>query len=254
MKIWLSLRLGLLNKSLTLDAVQEGMVLTAYVKSIEDHGYILQFGLSSFSGFLPRRNKDGCEMKVNAGQLLQGVVRNIDNTRRVVHMNSDPDIVSKCVTKDIKGISIDLLVPGMMVNARVQSTLENGIMLSFLTYFTGTVDIFHLENVCPSTAWKEEYNQHKKMNARILFIDPSTRAVGLTMNPHLVHNKAPPSRFDVSDKEIKKLEKKFKEGNHVRVRIVGFRHLEGQAMGIMKVVNGTLFFVIVPIYLLYCFS
>lgn len=45
-------------------------------------------------------------------------------------------------TKDLKGISIDLLVPGMMVNASVRSTLENGIMLSFLTYFTGTVSLW----------------------------------------------------------------------------------------------------------------
>lgn len=37
---------------------------------------------------------------------------------------------------------MDLLVPGMMVNARVCSTLENGIMLSFLTYFTGTVSSY----------------------------------------------------------------------------------------------------------------
>lgn len=28
--------------------------------------------------------------------------------------------------------------------------------------------------------------------ARILFVDPLTRAVGLTLNPHLVQNKAPP--------------------------------------------------------------
>lgn len=42
-------------------------------------------------------------------------------------------------TKDLKGMSIDLLVPGMMVNARVKSVLENGVLLSFLTYFTGTV-------------------------------------------------------------------------------------------------------------------
>lgn len=34
---------------------------------------------------------------------------------------------------------------------------------------------------------------HFQVNARILFIDPSTRAVGLTMNPHLVHNNAPPA-------------------------------------------------------------
>lgn len=43
--------------------------------------------------------------------------------------------------KDLKGISMDLLVPGMMVNARVQSTLENGIMLSFLTFYAGTVSL-----------------------------------------------------------------------------------------------------------------
>ncbi|XP_062155312.1 protein FAR-RED IMPAIRED RESPONSE 1-like [Alnus glutinosa] len=36
--------------------------------------------------------------------------------------------------KDLKGILFDLLVPGMMVNARVQSILENDVMLSFLTY------------------------------------------------------------------------------------------------------------------------
>ncbi|OVA06347.1 Ribosomal protein S1 [Macleaya cordata] len=271
-KIWLSFRLALLHKGLTLDAVQEGMVLMAYVKSIEDHGYILHFGSSSFTGFLARKNKDGGEIKGNAGQLLQGVVKSIDKARRVVHLSSDPDTISKCVTKDLKGISIDLLVPGMMVNARVQSTLENGIMLSFLTYFTGTVDVFHLQNSFPTRTWKDDYDQNKKVNARILFIDPSTRAVGLTMNPHLVHNKAPPSHVrtgeiydssrvvrvdrglgvlleipstpvptpayvsisDVADEEIRKLEKKFKEGNIVRVRILGFRHLEGMAMGILK--------------------
>ena len=42
-------------------------------------------------------------------------------------------------TKDLSGMSFDLLIPGMMVNARVQSVLENGILLGFLMYFTGTV-------------------------------------------------------------------------------------------------------------------
>ncbi|KAK9266592.1 hypothetical protein L1049_021657 [Liquidambar formosana] len=272
-KIWLSLRLSLLHKGFTLDSVQEGMVLTSYVKSVEDHGYILHFGLPSFTGFLPKSSlAESRENKLNTGQLLQGVVRSIDKARKVVYLSSDPDVVSKCVTKDLKGISIDLLVPGMMVNGRVKSTLENGILLSFLTYFTGTVDIFHLQNSFPTTNWKDDYMQNKKVNARILFIDPSTRAVGLTLNPHLVHNKAPPSHvkigdiydhskvvrvdrglgilleipsspastptyvgmFDVADEEVRKLEKKFREGSRVRVRILGFRHLEGLAMGSLK--------------------
>lgn len=272
-KIWLSVRLSLLHKNLSLDVIQEGMVLSAYVKSIEDHGYILYFGHSSFAGFMQKDSQlENKKTGVNTKGLLQGVVKSIDRTRKVVYLSSDPDMVSKSVTKELKGISIDLLVPGMMVNARVQSTLENGILLSFLTYFTGTVDIFHLQKTSPSANWKDEYLQNKKVNARILFIDPSTRAVGLTLNPHLVQNKAPPSLTktgdifdnskvirvdkgvgllieipttpiptpayvnvsDVADKEVKKLEKNFKEGSKVRARILGFKHLEGLATGTLK--------------------
>ncbi|KAI8558819.1 hypothetical protein RHMOL_Rhmol04G0125900 [Rhododendron molle] len=234
-KIWLSLRLSLLHKCLSLDVIQEGMVLTSYVQSIEDHGYILHFGSPSFSGFMPNSSQaESRAISIRTGHLLQGVVKSIDKTRKVVYLTSEPDTVSKCVTKELKGISIDLLIPGMMVNARVQSTLENGIMLSFLTYFTGTVDMYHLQTTFPNSNWKDDYNQNKKVNARILFIDPSTRAIGLTLNPHLVHHKSPPSVSDVADKEVKKLEKIFREGSHVRVRILGFKHLEGLAMGVLK--------------------
>ncbi|KAK7268213.1 hypothetical protein RIF29_20906 [Crotalaria pallida] len=342
-KIWLSLRLSLLHKNFNLH------VLAAYVKSIEDHGYILHFGLPSFLGFLPKKSStEGHVGEVKVGQLLQGLVRKIDKVRKVVYLSSDPDTMCKSVTKDLKGISIDILVPGMMVNARVKSILENGVMLSFLTYFTGTVDLFHLQNIYPAANWKDTYDiggsHHAifrkalislvvlRLIAQILFIDPSSRAVGLTLNPRLVQNKVPPSltlrfvlRFsastilplhheprltlcfdnlgcevptphsfcyvkmeqalnhsmrssfmgvrphvkigdiyddskvvrvdkgsglllevpsipestpafisDIAEEEIKKLEKKYREGNLVRVRILGLRHLEGLAIRVLK--------------------
>ncbi|XP_027363474.1 rRNA biogenesis protein RRP5 [Abrus precatorius] len=271
-KIWLSLRLSLLHKNYNLDVVQEGMVLAAYVKSIEDHGYILHFGLSSFTGFLPKNSSaESWGGEVKMGKLMQGLVRSIDKVRRVVYLSSDPGTMSKSVTKDLRGMSIDLLVPGMMVNARVKSILENGVMLSFLTYFTGTVDLCHLHNIYPGNNWKDKYSEAQKVFSRILFIDPSSRAVGLTLNPHLIQNRAPPSYVKIGDiydnsrvvrvdkgsglllevpsipeptpafvsisdiaEEIQKLEKKYKEGNHVRVRILGLRHLEGIATGVLK--------------------
>ncbi|KAL2664255.1 hypothetical protein AAZV13_02G147900 [Glycine max] len=272
-KIWLSLRLSLLHKNYNLDVVQEGMVLAAYVKSIEDHGYILHFGLPSFLGFLPKNSSaEGWGGEVKIGKLLQGLVRTIDKVRKVVYLSSDPDTMSKSVTKDLRGLSIDLLVPGMLVNARVKSILENGVMLSFLTYFTGTVDLFHLQNIYPGTNWKDKCSESQKVVSRILFIDPSSRAVGLTLNPHLVQNRAPPSHVkigdiydnskvvrvdrglglllevpsipeptpafvsisDIAEEEVQKLEKKYKEGNRVRVRILGLRYLEGIATGVLK--------------------
>ncbi|KAM0952074.1 putative suppressor of forked, tetratricopeptide-like helical domain superfamily [Dioscorea sansibarensis] len=263
-RILLSLRLSLLYKGLTLEAVQDGMV-----KSIEDHGYILRFGVSSFSGFLPRSCLGGG--KATVGQLIQGVVKSIDKARAVVHLDSDPELVSKSVIKDLKGLSIDQLVPGMMVNARVHSTLENGIMFIIpnLLYWN---DVFHLQDSFPSSSWKDDYKHNKKVSARILFIDPTTRAVGLTLNSDLVLNKPPPclvktgdiceqSRIvrvdkgigllleipsspkpfpayvhmiDFADEGVSKIGKTFKEGGHVRVRILGMRHLEGIAMGTLK--------------------
>lgn len=39
----------------------------------------------------------------------------------------------------------------------------------------------------------------------------------------------------MAEDDVRKLDKKFKEGSCVRVRILGFRHLEGLATGILKV-------------------
>ena len=46
---------------------------------------------------------------------------------------------------------------------------------------------------------------------------------------------------DVADEEVHKLEKKFKGGSEVRARILGFRLLEGLAMGVLKVYFYNLF-------------
>ncbi|VAH01605.1 unnamed protein product [Triticum turgidum subsp. durum] len=268
-RVWLSLRLSRMYKGLSLDAIQDGMVLTAQVKSVEDHGYILYFGVSAFSGFMPKAGKE--TVKIESGQLIQCVVKGIDKTRSIIHLSSDEDLISKSIIKDLKGLSIDHLIPGMMMSARVHSVLENGVMLSFLTYFTGTADIFNLLSSFPSGNWKDDYSKNKKVNARILFVDPSTRAVGLTLNQHLLRLNVPPinvkvgeiydksrvlrvdkkaglfleipsptpspgfvSIHDVSDKDVKNVEKKFREGSLTRVRVLGVRHLEGVALGTLK--------------------
>ncbi len=41
------------------------------------------------------------------------------------------------------------LLPGSLVNVRVKAVLSDGLQVSFLTYFTGTVDPFHLGQVPP---------------------------------------------------------------------------------------------------------
>ncbi len=39
------------------------------------------------------------------------------------------------------------LMPGALVEAHIQHVVSDGLVLSFLTFFTGTVDQFHLAQV-----------------------------------------------------------------------------------------------------------
>ena len=48
------------------------------------------------------------------------------------------------------------LQPGALVAARVRSVLSDGLLVSFLTFFSGTIDPFHL-GVDPGTDWKNQF-------------------------------------------------------------------------------------------------
>jgi hypothetical protein len=49
----------------------------------------------------------------------------------------------RAITQEFTALAGGLL-PGTLVNARVKAVLSDGLQVSFLTYFTGTVDPFHL--------------------------------------------------------------------------------------------------------------
>lgn len=71
-RVELSLCPSLLNEGLTIDAIHEGMALTACVKSVEDHGFVLTFGVLSLSGFVLKRDL-GEGGALRKGQLVQCV-------------------------------------------------------------------------------------------------------------------------------------------------------------------------------------
>ena len=48
------------------------------------------------------------------------------------------------------------LVPGALVAARVRAVLSDGLLCSFLTFFSGTVDPFHL-GVEPGAEWRKQF-------------------------------------------------------------------------------------------------
>eukprot|EP00250_Pteridium_aquilinum_P021384 c25103_g1_i1 orf=322-6036(-) len=272
-RIGLSLRLSSLHNGLTVDAMHEGMVLQTYVTSIEDHGYLLSFGVPGMTGFL-RRSSEGAGVisKLKKGQLVQGVIHSVDKKRGMVMLKADPDLVASNVVKEVEGLTMDLLIPGTLVNARVRAVLKNGLLLSFLTYFTGMVNIFHLEDSLPQSNWQEQYSENQRLKARVLYVDNATKSIGLSLNTQLVQNMPPTIGVnvgelcakaiirrvdatiglllelplgraslagyvhisDASDDHVDKLQEKFKEGKLVKGRVIGKRLMDGLAVVTLK--------------------
>lgn len=48
--------------------------------------------------------------------------------------------------------SAGALLPGALVEAQVTNVVSDGLVLSFLTFFSGTVDQFHLPQVTSATS------------------------------------------------------------------------------------------------------
>ena len=65
----------------------------------------------------------------------------------MVHAQADTSHTLRCSIKSFLMCCAASLLPGSLVNARVRHILGDGLQLSFLTYFSGTVDIFHLAQV-----------------------------------------------------------------------------------------------------------
>lgn len=59
------------------------------------------------------------------------------------------------MTSEWDGLSQESLLPGALVNARIRNVMSDGLLLSFLTYFHGTVDQFHLSTALPKLAWRQ---------------------------------------------------------------------------------------------------
>ncbi|KAH7441212.1 hypothetical protein KP509_03G029000 [Ceratopteris richardii] len=252
--------------------MHEGQVVSAFVTSIEDHGYLVSFGIHGVTGFFRHSDRRGAPTMLRKGQLVQGVINSLDKKRNTVMLNTNPDLVASALVTEVEGLTMELLVPGALVNARVQSVLKNGLLLSFLTYFTGTVNMFHLDDPLPGSDWQQKYSENQRLKARVLFVDSRNKTIGLSLNPHLVQNNPPSIGVnigelcekaivrrvdptlglllglemegglfagyahisDVSDDHIEKLEVKFREGRVVKGRVIGKRVMDGLAVVSLK--------------------
>jgi len=224
--IELSMRASLVNRAFTVDKITAGLLMFGCVKSIEEKGYVIDYGLPDFTGFLPfdrvdenmlpqpksstkkveSASEDSVEQapRLTVGQPVETVVvsvkgriakvtaKHADVSKAVVRSkpsaSSDAPTEDKAVTNGAAGhmLTFGQIKPGMLVQCTVQSVLDNGLYVSFMTLFHATVDVNHLPELAQGTSWAEKYSVGQTLKGRVLHIDYDNKHVGISCKPNVV--------------------------------------------------------------------
>lgn len=191
-KVALSVNPRLVNSNRTPRDIAPGLVLPGWVKSIEDHGYIIEFGVEGKTGFLLKNNasefiKSGNRGKpLSLGQVLQCLVL-LGSDSRTTSLSISPGAVAGSLVPGDSLVSLPALLPGMLVNATVKEVAPNGLLVTFLGSFSGAVGVRHLPEGETST---EDFQPKKKFKARLLWVDVPNKTMGLTLQKRVVAGRA----------------------------------------------------------------
>ncbi|KAG8928202.1 rRNA biogenesis protein rrp5 [Tulasnella sp. 418] len=182
-RVELSMSPEQVNAGITKADLTEGFTLPAVIKSIEDHGYILDFGLSDISGFLSFKNAKVSPpqkgKKLEVGSVVECAVKKLMPNGRTCDVTVDPAVVKTSLVSEAS--SIKAVLAGSLVQALVTAVLPNGLNLQILGFYEGTVDTFHIKP-------NGKYKAGQKVKARILYdvISTTPHRFALTLLPHLI--------------------------------------------------------------------
>ncbi|KAJ0394724.1 hypothetical protein P43SY_004004 [Pythium insidiosum] len=196
-KLSLSLRLSRLHSELSPTSLAKGMTVFGSIASLEDHGAIVSLGIRGLHAFVPQAELQRLETPVRRGQHALFVVLNVNAHTSTLTLTPDRAQTLKAVTRG-DGFTLAQLTPGLLLNVRVEDVLSNGLRVNFLTFFSATVEQNHLSNPC-QVDWQDAYRKGLKGRARIVSVDRASKAVTLSMAPHVVHLELPESPYVVGD-------------------------------------------------------
>ncbi|KAL7845723.1 hypothetical protein AOLI_G00239150 [Acnodon oligacanthus] len=172
------------NKELNSSSLKAGMTLGGCVESVEDHGFLIDIGISGTKAFLPKDKTDETKspkQDLKVGQYVTCLVTEVKNEGRVARLSTNHTAVSQACAETQHGWTLGNLVPGLLVKGCIKKVTLHGLIVTFLSSYTGVVDFMHIDPDKAST-----YSVGDEVKARVLYVEPSTRLVGLSLRSHLL--------------------------------------------------------------------
>ncbi|XP_029649652.1 protein RRP5 homolog isoform X1 [Octopus sinensis] len=169
-----------INSYLEQVQIKNNMILVGSVKSVEDHGYIIDIGLKDVNAFLSKENaskyNDGKQIKM--GQQLHCLVVDVThikrNVIRSVILSADPFKIATQMIKDPLPVPLSCICPGLQAEATIVKDEGSYLKAKFLTY----------DAVIPKCYCNPDEQGHKansQVRATVLQYHPETKVITLTL-------------------------------------------------------------------------
>ncbi|CAD6934448.1 unnamed protein product [Tilletia controversa] len=172
-RVELSLDPTLFNQGVNIEELGPGFLLPAAVKSVEDHGYILDLGLESpLSAFCAFKDTPGGKKgpKLHVGQVVPANVLSIaDNKRSATVTLKTKDITSAFLGSKSTPPSLSGLLPGLALDALITANLPAGLNVKLFGLFDATIDRAHLPTLKDGQEYETHFKEGKKIRARVFW-------------------------------------------------------------------------------------
>ncbi|CEL57234.1 rRNA biogenesis protein RRP5 OS=Saccharomyces cerevisiae (strain ATCC 204508 / S288c) GN=RRP5 PE=1 SV=1 [Rhizoctonia solani AG-1 IB] len=203
-RVELSIRPSDVNVGVGAGDLRTGFNISGAIQSVEDHGYIVDLGITDVSGFIPYKDKSKSDAKrLSVGQVVSSTVVKLSENKRLCTLSTKSDAIHSASLTE--ATSAHALLPGTLVSALVTAVVPSGLNLQVLGYFGGTIELFHLPG------GTDDIKEGDKVKARILWDIPgsSPPRFALSLLPHVIKltsASAQPTPIQESKKSKKKAE------------------------------------------------
>lgn len=171
------------NLPRTLLAIPQ-VLLQCAVKSIEDHGYLLDTGFKTINGFLAFNDANGEKLK--KGQIItcclkQSIAANEEV--RTIHLSMDEELMKKSQLNEEKvsqhAITDKSILPGTKSFLTVMTVRKDGLIVNFMNEFAGFVTKDHLRELWHTT--QNGYKIADKFDCKVLYFNELTKTFALSI-------------------------------------------------------------------------
>ena len=164
------------GSGISIDNIQADHVVQGAVRSLEDHGAVLDIGISGCTAFLPQKYFHHIHKPLCVGCIIRVSVESVNASRAVVKccLGSAAQPIGKPV-RESDAPSVSTFMPGQLLKAKVTTVLDGGIIAVGPGGLYVTIDSFHVDysqaDVSASATPRAVVNTGDSIMCRLTFVD-----------------------------------------------------------------------------------